>query len=84
MSQRAKPISTPAIRTAKQARQWLIANGISISEFARTHAVNRDVVSDLLRGRSRGNYGESHRAAVALGLKSPPDSATQILKASGK
>ncbi|WP_256724132.1 hypothetical protein [Xanthomonas oryzae] len=31
-----------------------------------------------MRGRSQGKYGESHKAAVALGLKAPANSATQI------
>ncbi|MFC0155078.1 DNA-binding protein [Xanthomonas dyei] len=65
-------------RSPDQARQWLEANGITVSAFARQNGVDRSVVHDLLRGRSQGKYGESHKAAVALGLKAPPNSATQI------
>ncbi|WP_229694903.1 DNA-binding protein [Xanthomonas oryzae] len=65
-------------RSPDQARQWLGANGITVSAFARQNGVERSVVHDLLRGRSQGKYGESHKAAVALGLKAPANSATQI------
>ncbi|MEA9586403.1 DNA-binding protein [Xanthomonas sp. WHRI 10064A] len=65
-------------RSPEQARQWLEANGITVSAFARQNGVDRSVVHDLLRGRSQGKYGESHKAAIALGLKAPPNSATQI------
>jgi gp16 family phage-associated protein len=63
-------------RTPEQARQWLRDNGISVSQFARDNGVSRDVVENLLRGRARGNFGTTHHAAVALGLKAPPDNAT--------
>ncbi|UUF00239.1 DNA-binding protein [Xanthomonas hortorum pv. pelargonii] len=60
-------------RSPEQARQWLEANGITVSAFARQNGVDRSVVHDLLRGRSQGKYGESHKAAIALGLKAPPN-----------
>lgn len=43
--------------------------GISISEWARSNSFSRMVVVDLLRGTRKGLRGESHRCAVALGLK---------------
>lgn len=63
-------------RSPEQAREWLKANGITVSAFASQLGVNPTVVFDLLRGRSQGNYGDSHKAAIALGLKAPPNTAT--------
>ena len=60
------------LRTAEQARQWLRDNGMSVAAFARAHEFKRDTVADLVNGRSQGNYGEAHRAAVALGMKPNP------------
>lgn len=72
-------------RSPDQAREWLKANGVTVSAFAQQLGVNPTVVFDLLRGRSQGNYGDSHKAAIALGLKAPPNSATdfQTAKRSG-
>ncbi|MGY4882941.1 DNA-binding protein [Xanthomonas citri] len=66
------------VRTLDQARQWLVSNGITVSGFARQLGVSRTVVDDLLRGRSQGKYGDAHTAAVALGLKAPPDYAAKV------
>jgi gp16 family phage-associated protein len=65
-------------RTPEEAKAWLIQSGVSVSAFARTLGVARNVVYDLLRGRSLGKYGDSHKAAVALGLKESPNSATKL------
>ena len=43
--------------------------GLSISEWARKHNLAPQYVYDLLNGRTNGARGESHRAAVLLGLK---------------
>ena len=59
----------PAPLTTEQARAKLDRAGISIAEFSRTHALNKNLVSDLLNGRKKGRRGEAHRAAVLLGIK---------------
>lgn len=59
----------PAPLTPEQARAQLDRAGISIAEFCRTHSLNKNLVSDLLNGRKKGRRGESHRAAVLLGIK---------------
>ena len=69
--------ATKSVRTPAQARQWLRDNGLSITQFARDHDVSRDTVNDLLRGKGNGAYGQSHKAAVALGMKPAPDAATK-------
>lgn len=64
------PRSTQAaLRTKEEAREWLLSRGISISEFARTHGLDRVSVSDVLRGKTKGLRGIAHDAAVALGIK---------------
>ncbi len=59
----------PAPLTPEQARAVLDRKGISIAEFSRQNALNSNLVSDLLNGRKKGRRGESHRAAVLLGIK---------------
>jgi gp16 family phage-associated protein len=59
----------PAPLTPEQARAQLDRAGISIAEFCRTYSLNKNLVSDLLNGRKKGRRGESHRAAVLLGIK---------------
>lgn len=59
----------PGLLTPEQARSKLDRAGISIADFCRTHSLNKNLVSDLLNGRKKGRRGESHRAAVLLGIK---------------
>ena len=47
--------------------------GLSISQWARKHNLAPQYVYDLLNGRTNGARGESHRAAVLLGLKEGVD-----------
>jgi gp16 family phage-associated protein len=58
-----------ALRTREQARQWFEVSGLKVSDWAREHDLPAAVVYALLAGRTRGRYGDSHRAAVALRLK---------------
>ena len=55
--------------TTEQARAALDRRGISLAEFSRQHALNSNLVSDLLNGRKKGRRGQAHRAAVLLGIK---------------
>jgi gp16 family phage-associated protein len=48
------------------------AYGMSITQFCREHKLNRMSVVDLLRGNALGLRGDSHRAAVLLGMKLDP------------
>lgn len=56
-------------RTIKEVNEDLSRRGLSVAEWARKHGVRPMVVYDLLQGRSAGKRGESHRAAVLLGIK---------------
>ena len=66
-----KPAQAP-IRTAKEAREWLADHGVTQAEFARRIGVDRLIVTNLLRGRLKGRYGDAHKAAVKLGMKPAP------------
>ncbi|MGA3678848.1 DNA-binding protein [Pseudomonas graminis] len=59
----------PVLLTTEQARAELDRNGITIAEFCRKHALNKNLVSDLLNGRKKGVRGEARRAAVLLRIK---------------
>lgn len=68
--------STAALRTAEQARQWLIDMGLSVPAFAEQHGLDRHAVNNALRGTSKCRIGKTHLAAVALGMKAVADSHT--------
>lgn len=70
-----KPPATrvPYPQTPESAQQWLVAHGITVSELARQNKIHRATLTDLLRGQNKGNYGQAHLGAIALGLKPDPD-----------
>jgi gp16 family phage-associated protein len=71
--------TAPALRTAKQARQWLIDNGLSVTAFAEANGLSRDAVNNALRSSCKRRIGKTHDAAVALGMKAvAPDSHTDL------
>lgn len=72
----AKRTGVKKLRTPEQARQHLRDNGITVVEFARQNGLDRHAVNDALRGVGKGNFGKSHEAAVALGIKRDPNSCT--------
>lgn len=72
--------TAPTLRTAGQARQWLIDNGLSVTAFAEANGLSRDAVNNALRSDSKCRIGKTHAAAVALGMKAAPDSHTESPK----
>lgn len=62
------------LRTHKQARQWLISNGLTVREWAKKNGFNSLIVYDVLRGKTKGKFGQAHHIAIALGIKEPPES----------
>ena len=56
-------------KTREQVQAEFQAAGITLSEWARANGFHRMTVVDLLRGSRIGLRGETHRCAVALGLK---------------
>lgn len=57
------------LKTPQQVRDEFAAAGVTQAEWARANGFHRLVVVGLLRGANLGRWGESHRCAVALGLK---------------
>lgn len=57
------------MKTRDQVRAEFDRQGISISEWARTHRVDRSTTYQVLRGDKKGRRGEAHKVAVLLGLK---------------
>ena len=57
------------LKTPEQARKEIESQGISISAWAHKNGLSPRPVYDVLSGRNKGRFGESHRAAVLLGLK---------------
>lgn len=63
----AKPLTEEERRRAARARFSRV--GCSIQQFANELGVHPASVTELLAGRKKGVRGDSHRIAVALGLK---------------
>lgn len=61
--------STRKLLTTEEARLQLESRGESVAEFARRKGVKANAVYQVLYGTKKGRRGESHRAAVALGIK---------------
>lgn len=66
------PPKIPRFQSTAACAAWLRANGVNIAELARSNRLPRQVFVDLLRGKRIGHRGQSHQAAVILGLKDDP------------
>lgn len=58
--------------TSTEVKKMFTDYGITISSFCAQHQLSRMSVVDLLRGEGKGRRGDSHRAAVLLGMKPCP------------
>ena len=65
-------MSQSTLRTPAEVREWLARHGVTISCWARSNGFKPSVVASLLAGRTRGQWGEAHQAAVRLGLRQAP------------
>lgn len=57
------------LRTPEEIKKELARRGETIADLARRHGLNPKSVYDVMAGRIKGTYGESHRIAVLLRLK---------------
>ena len=59
------------LKTLQQVQEEFQRRGQSVSEWARLHGFNRQLVADILKGdpRRKCRIGKGHRIAVLLGLK---------------
>lgn len=59
----------PPFRTPEECRSLIEGSGISIAEWARENHFSCGLVYQVLEGKRRCLRGQSHKIAVALGLK---------------
>ncbi len=52
-----------------QVREAFSASGVSVADWARQNQFSTPLVYAVLQGRNQASRGESHRIAVALGIK---------------
>ena len=55
--------------TVQEARKQFRLRGISVAQWARQHGFNPTLVYQVLRSENVPARGQSHKIAVALGLK---------------
>ena len=63
------PVNPPKLRTRQEAHAWLKSQSMSIADWARAHGLKPQTVHSLLDGQHVGSRGQSHDAAVLLGMK---------------
>lgn len=69
----AMPITHPTLRTPTEVLSHFRATGTSVAGWCRANGFSRSVVNALLHKGAPGLRGQSHKAAVALGLKAAPE-----------
>ena len=57
------------LKSPKQVREEFTRRGQSITAWAMANDLRPMAVYDLLNGRTQGNRGDAHKAAVLLGIK---------------
>lgn len=67
-------MKAPALKTPEQVKAEFRSAGITVSRWALEQRVNPATVYQVLSGANQGRYGEGHRVAVMLGIKSAPAS----------
>lgn len=55
--------------TLNEVKEEFRKKGITRKEWAKKNGLNYRAVISVMNGTNKGEYGEAHRAAVALGLK---------------
>lgn len=61
---------TTVLKSAEEVRSEFDRAGISIGSWAKQNGFKRERVYSVLDGRNKAKYGDAHKIAVALGLKS--------------
>ena len=57
------------LKTAEEAKAEIQKTGMTISKWAIKNGLQPATVYGVLRGVYKGTYGDSHKAAVLLGMK---------------
>ena len=58
--------------TPSQVREQFREDGETVTGWAKAHGFSRGAVYAVLGGRAKGDRGEAHKIAVALGIKRQP------------
>lgn len=66
------------VLTPEESREWLKACGITQTQVAERCGCSKYVIRNLLNGSAKGNWGDSHIAALALKLKAPAPGETPL------
>lgn len=65
-------MATLYLRSAKEVQLAFRARGETVSGWAERHGFPKHCVYGVLSGRIKGDRGEGHRVAIALGIKAHP------------
>jgi gp16 family phage-associated protein len=65
-----KKIMLRNVASGSDAKAQLLKKGLTLTAFAAMHGFSPRMVSDVVRGVSKGLHGAGHEVASALGLKS--------------
>lgn len=57
--------------TGQEVKRKLRERGVTIKQWAEEHEYPYVLVSRVIRGVQKANYGKGHEVAVALGMKNP-------------
>ncbi|WP_063533486.1 MULTISPECIES: DNA-binding protein [unclassified Burkholderia] len=60
---------TVKLKTREEVLADFSRKGVSVSSWAKRHGLNPAVVHAVLKGTRQARIGQSHKAAVLLGLK---------------
>ncbi|MFA5825720.1 MAG: hypothetical protein WC825_07075 [Gallionellaceae bacterium] len=66
-------INKPSANALLKKREELAAHGINLREFCEAKEISYQAAREILCGKASGRRGNTHRAAVALGLKPNPE-----------
>lgn len=62
-------MDAPSLKTREEVLEDFARKGISIASWAKRHGLNPSVAHSVLKGKRQARIGESHKAAVLLGIK---------------
>lgn len=66
-------MTTRKALTPAQVKARFRERGITVTQWAAKHNFRREAVYRVIGGQDKGNFGQAHHIAVALGLKVPSD-----------
>lgn len=65
--------------TSSDVRSIFESNGISVAQWSREHGFQSALVYRVLNGSAKCRRGETHKIAIALGIKAPASQEQQQL-----